>query len=122
MFQNAVEQSDYVCCGITIGAFAGIMVAVFAAIIILAIVLACFLKKDDFEKGSSDDLRQAESERRFNDPYNSPPPAINPNYSHPPPMPPPHSAIYQDQPMYYPLPRSQSNIGNFSEKYKKSVA
>ena len=45
IFKNALEKGDYICCGITIGAFAGIMAAVFVVIIIIVIVLVCSLRK-----------------------------------------------------------------------------
>lgn len=41
VFKEKVEESDYTCCGLTIAAFIGIMVAVVVVIIVIIIVIIC---------------------------------------------------------------------------------
>lgn len=45
IFLNPVETRDYLCCGITIAAFIGIIVGIVALLIIIIIIIVCIKRK-----------------------------------------------------------------------------
>ena len=56
VFQPSIETGDYKCCGLTIGAFVGIMVAV---VVFVALIIGAFIYKYINSKGDRYTLKRA---------------------------------------------------------------
>ena len=50
VFETAVETGDYKCCGLTIGAFVGIIVAVAIVLIIIIVIFVCKYRRAQAER------------------------------------------------------------------------